>query len=283
MEMNAPINVTVETFQTDVIDKSQSIPIVVLFWAEQIPQSVQGKSLLEQLLAEYQGKFVLALSDVAIDQNLAQRLQVQGLPSIRIIHLGQMVEQIDGPADETQLRPILDGLTESAADAIKGDLDHMMATGDFAGAVAALQESIQEEPKNQALRVELADVLVRKGDLDDARTVLASVPEGTADRERPQNRLEFVEEVAAMDSMEALEQAIVNQPADLETKYQLAIQLIVAEQYEQGLDRCMDILLTDREFRDDIGRLTMIRVFNMLGKGNETAGKYRRKMFNVMH
>ena len=283
MEMNAPINVTVETFQTDVIDKSQSIPIVVLFWAEQIPQSVQGKSLLEQLLAEYQGKFVLALSDVAIDQNLAQRLQVQGLPSIRIIHLGQMVEQIDGPADETQLRPILDGLTESAADAMKGDLDHMMATGDFAGAVAALQESIQEEPKNQALRVELADVLVRKGDLDDARTVLASVPEGTADRERPQNRLEFVEEVAAMDSMEALEQAIVNQPADLETKYQLAIQLIVAEQYEQGLDRCMDILRTDREFRDDIGRLTMIRVFNMLGKGNETAGKYRRKMFNVMH
>jgi putative thioredoxin len=283
MEMNAPINVTVETFQTDVIDKSQSIPIVVFFWAEQIPLSVQGKSLLEQLLAEYQGKFVLALSDVAIDQNLAQRLQVQGLPSIRIIHLGQMVEQIDGPADETQLRPILDGLTESAADAIKGDLDHMMATGDFAGAVAALQESIQEEPKNQALRVELADVLVRKGDLDDARTVLASVPEGTADRERPQNRLEFVEEVAAMDSMEALEQAIVNQPADLETKYQLAIQLIVAEQYEQGLDRCMDILRTDREFRDDIGRLTMIRVFNMLGKGNETAGKYRRKMFNVMH
>jgi putative thioredoxin len=283
MEMNAPINVTVETFQTDVIDKSQSIPIVVFFWAEQIPLSVQGKSLLEQLLAEYQGKFVLALSDVAIDQNLAQRLQVQGLPSIRIIHLGQMVEQIDGPADETQLRPILDGLTESAADAIKGDLDHMMATGDFAGAVAALQESIQEEPKNQALRVELADVLVRKGDLDDARTVLASVPEGTADRERPQNRLEFVEEVAAMDSMEALEQAIVNQPADLETKYQLAIQLIVAEQYERGLDRCMDILRTDREFRDDIGRLTMIRVFNMLGKGNETAGKYRRKMFNVMH
>jgi thioredoxin-like negative regulator of GroEL len=42
-------------------------------------------------------------------------------------------------------------------------------------------------------------------------------------------------------------------------------------------------LRTDREFRDDIGRLTMIRVFNMLGKGNETAGKYRRKMFIVMH
>jgi putative thioredoxin len=283
MEVKAPIHVTVESFQTDVIDKSQSMPVVVLFWAEQIPLSVQGRALLEQLLAEYQGKFVLALSDVAIDQNLAQRLQVQGLPSIRIIHLGQMAEQIDGPADETRLRTILDGLTESAADAIKGDLDSMLASGDFAGAAAVLQESIQEEPKNQSLRVELADVLVRKGDLDDARTVLASIPDGTADRERPQNRLEFVEEVAAMDTLEVLEQAIGNAPDDLETRYQLAIQLIVAERYEEGLDSCMEILRGDREFREDIGRLTMIRVFNMLGKGNEIAGKYRRKMFNLMH
>jgi len=146
-----------------------------------------------------------------------------------------------------------------------------------------LQESIQEEPKNQSLRVELADVLVRKGDLDDARTVLSSIPDGTADRERPQNRLEFVEEVAAMDTLEALEQAIGNAPDDLETRYQLAIHLIVAERYEEGLDSCMEILRGDREFREDIGRLTMIRVFNMLGKGNEIAGKYRRKMFNLMH
>ncbi len=283
MEVNAPIHVTVESFQTDVIDKSQTTPVVVLFWAEQIPLSVQGRALLEQLLGEYQGKFVLALSDVAIDQNLAQRLQVQGLPSIRIIHLGQMVEQIDGPTDETQLRTLLDGLTESAVDAIKGDLDSMLASGDFSGAIAILQESIQEEPKNQSLRVELADALVRKGDLDDARTVLATVPEDTADRDRPQNRLEFVEEAAAMDSLDVLEQAISNAPDDLETRYQHAIQMIVAERYEDGLDGCMDILRGDREFREDIGRLTMIRVFTMLGKGNEIAGKYRRKMFNLMH
>jgi putative thioredoxin len=283
MQVHAPIHVTVESFQTDVIDKSQSIPVVVLFWAEQIPLSVQGKALLEQLLTEYQGKFVLALSDVSIDQNLAQRLQVQGLPSIRVLHLGQMAEQIDGPADETQLRAILDGLTESAVDAIKGDLESMLASGDFASAIAVLQESIQEEPKNQSLRVELADALVRKGDLDDARTVLASIPEGTTELERPQNRLEFVEEVAAMDSLDALQQAISSTPDDLEIRYQLAIGLIVAERYEDGLDSCMEILRGDREFREDIGRLTMIRVFNMLGKGNEIAGKYRRKMFNLMH
>jgi putative thioredoxin len=80
-----------------------------------------------------------------------------------------------------------------------------------------------------------------------------------------------------------LQQAISSTPDDLEIRYQLAIGLIVAERYEDGLDSCMEILRGDREFREDIGRLTMIRVFNMLGKGNEIAGKYRRKMFNLMH
>jgi putative thioredoxin len=58
---------------------------------------------------------------------------------------------------------------------------------------------------------------------------------------------------------------------------------VVGEQYEQALLLSLDILKTDREFREDIGRLTMIRIFDVLGKGDELAGKYRRKMFNFMH
>ena len=61
------------------------------------------------------------------------------------------------------------------------------------------------------------------------------------------------------------------------------MQYLVVGQAEAGLEAAMDILRSDREFRDDIGRLTMIRAFAMLGKGHELSGKYRRKMFNFMH
>ena len=161
------VNVSMENFQTEVVDASQNLPVVLLFWAEQVSQSVQVKNLVEQVLVDYQGKAALALSDVAQDQTLAPRLQVQGLPSIRVIHKGAVAEQIDGPIDETQLRTIMDGLTQSSVEAIQGDLDQLVASGDFAGAAAILQRSIQDEPNNQSLRVELADVLVRKADLDD--------------------------------------------------------------------------------------------------------------------
>ena len=277
------VNVSMENFQTEVVDASQNLPVVVLFWAEQVPQSVEVKNLVEQVLTDYQGKAALALSDVAQDQTLAPRLQVQGLPSIRIIHEGAVAEQVDGPIDESQLRTIMDGLTQSSVEAMRGDLDQLMAIGDFAGAAAILQQSIQEEPSNQLLRVELADVLVRKADLDDARTVLASIPDGTDGRIRPQNRLEFVEEAAGMESLDNLLAMVESNPTDLEARYALAVAQLVAEEYESSLLTCLHILREDREFRDDIGRLTMIRIFDVLGKGNELATKYRRKLFNALH
>ena len=283
MQTPIAVTVTVETFQTEVVDRSQSMPVVVLFWAEQVPPSVQTKALLETLLDQYAGKFALALSDVATDQNLAQRLQVPGLPCIRVVHKGQIVDQLDGPAEEQQLRAILDQHTQSLDDAIAGDLQQVLERGDFETATRLLQAAIEEEPNDQSLRVDLADVLVRKGDLEDARTVLASIKDDTAERQRPQTRLEFLEEAAGMPTLEELLSIVASDDADLEAKYQLAVRHVAAEEYEQALLVSLDILRADREFREDLGRTTMIRVFEVLGKGNELAGKYRRKMFNLMH
>ena len=283
MQNSAPIDVSVETFQSEVVDHSQSLPVVVLFWAEQVPPSVQVKSQLEIMLGQYQGKFALALSDVALDQNLAQRLQVPGLPCIRVVYKGQIVDQLDGPADEEQLRGMLDQHTQSLDDAIAGDLQQALEQKDFATAVAMLQAAIEEEPNNQALRVDIADVLVRKGDLQDARTVLASIKEDVADRSRPQTRLEFMEEAAAMPELEELTAAVEADSANLDLKYQLAVRHVVAERYEEALLGGLELLQADRIFLDDLCRLTIIRVFYVLGKGNELAGQYRRKMFNLMH
>lgn len=277
------ISITPENFQAEVIERSQSVPVIVLFWADQVPPSVQTRQLLETVVAQYAGKALLALSDVGVDQSIAQHLRVQGLPSIRVVHQGKIVEQFDGPVDEQQVRTLLESLTQSPADMLKAQLDQLLETGQWDVAIQMLQQAVNEEPTNQPFRVELADVLLRNGDLDDARTVLASIPADTPDRERPQNRLEFIEEAEGMEPRSSLEAALAADPDNLELKYQLAVRLLVEGEIERGLETAMDILRTDREFREDIGRLTMVRAFSMLGKGHELASKYRRKMFNYMH
>ena len=280
--MNA-MNITPESFQTEVVEASQTIPIIVLFWADQVAPSVEARQTTEALVSQYQGKAKLALSDVGQDQTLAQHLRVQGLPAMRVVHQGKIVEQIDGPVDEAQLRAMLDTLTQSPTDNMKAQLDQILASGDWDTALSLLQQAVNEEPNNMPFQVELADVLIQRGDLDDARSVLARIPQETEDRDRPQNRLEFIEEAHGFDSADSLISQLQATPDDLELKYQLSVQHLVSGNVEEGLEAAMDILRTDREFRDDIGRVTMIRAFAMLGKGHELASKYRRKMFNFMH
>ncbi|TNF89053.1 MAG: tetratricopeptide repeat protein [Gammaproteobacteria bacterium] len=284
MNNQSPVfDVQPQSFQADVVERSQQVPILLLFWAEQVPPSADARRELEVLIGQYQGKALLGLVDVAQDPTLAQHLRVQGVPSIRVIKGGQIVEQLDGPQPEHVLRALLDQLTLSPADQLHDQLQLLIASGDFQSALQLLQQAINEEPNNPGFRVELADVLVLKGELDEARKVLAGIAKDADDIDRPQIRLEMAEEAAGMPSLSELAEAHQSDPDDLETRYQLAVVSATAGNYELALEHAMAILQQDREFRDDIGRTTMIRIFSLLGKGSDLAQRYRRKMFAFMH
>ena len=275
--------VTAPSFQTEVIERSQKVPVLLLFWAEQDPPSAEVKRQLEVMVGRYQGKVLLGLVDVAQDQALAQQLRVQALPSIRVVQGGQLVDQREGPQTEVALKEMLDQLTASSSDLLFDQLENYVASGDYEAALTVLRQSITDEPHNQAFRVELADVLIRNGDFVEARQVLAGIPEETEGLERPQARLELTEESAALPAREELLAKHADSPEDLEIRYALAIRECGEGNYEASLDHAMSILQSDREFRDDIGRTTMLRIFNLLGKGSALATRYRRQMFNYMH
>ena len=282
-DQNFVFEVTPQSFQADVIERSQQQPVLVLFWAEQVAPAKEARATLERLMGQYQGKVVMALVDVSQDQGLAQQLRVQGLPSIRVVKDGQLVDQLEGPQPESALVALLDQLTLSSADVLQEHLKTLLAARDFSAALEVLQQAINEEPHNQSFRVELADVLIQQGEIEDARKVLDAIPEDTPDLERPQCRLAFSEEAAELPDLDTLTRKAESDPDNLELCYQLAIVLTNAGNYEAALDHAMSILQRDREFMDDIGRTTMVRIFAILGKGSDLTSQYRRRMFNFMH
>jgi putative thioredoxin len=275
--------VELQTFQQDVIERSQQVPILLLFWTDQVAPSAETRRQLETMVARSGGKVLLGLVDVAEDQTLAQQLRVQGVPSIRVVQGGQVVDQIDGPQPDTALQTLIDGLTVSPVDQLRDLLQSSIDNEDFQSALEMLQRAVNEEPQNQAFRVELADVLVMQGELDEAQKVLAGIPEETEGLDRPKLRLEFAQESAAMAGIGELLELHQTDPDDLEVRYQLAVCSVVQREYEFALDHAMAILQADREFREDIGRTTMIRIFSLLGKGSDLASGYRRRMFAYMH
>lgn len=273
-------NVELPSFATDVVERSKEVPVVLLFWTDQIPPAAETKRHLETLATQYQGKFALALCDVSQTPELAQQLRVQGLPSIRVVANGQIAHQLDGPQGESVLRQMIDELTMSGSERLKEGLERLIAFRDWDGALSLIRQALAEEPNNPGFRVELADLLARKGELDDARTALDSIAEDTPERDRPAARLEIAEAAAAIDGGVHSRR----QPdTDLDALYETAISEAAEENYEAALEHCMTILRTDRKFREDIGRKTMITIMTAMGKGSELAQRYRRRMFAFMH
>ena len=274
--------VALESFQSDVVDRSREVPVILLFWTDQVPPAAETRRTLENLATQYQGKFALALSDVATTPQLAQQLRVQGIPSIRVIVDGQIADQLEGPQGEAVLRQLIEGMTMSDAERLKDQLARFTAARDWEGALQVLKAALQAEPNNPAFKVEWADVLVHRGDFDDAERVLASIAEETPERERPAMRLELAREAASLDGAAALSRVAAD-GNDLDARYEAAIAQAVAGDYEEALDQCMAILQTDRKFRDDAGRTTMIRIMATMGKGSDVAQRYRRRMFAFLH
>ncbi len=272
-----------QNFQTDVVELSNKVPVIVLFWAQQMPETVAVRAFLDSQVNARAGRVALALVDVALDQTLAQHLRVQTLPSIRVVKDGQLLEQLDGPQPEEVLLALCDRLTLSGAEMLQEQLGVLLETKDFDGALNVLYQAIDDEPGNPAFRVELADVLVLQGNLLEAKSVLAGIDQTVEGSIRPRSRLSLAEEAAGMDSLDELLGQVEAKPDDLNLQYCLAIRLATEGRIEEALECSLGILCADRKYRDDIGRLTMLRIFDLLPKGDELATSFRRRMFNFMH
>jgi len=276
-------NVSAQTFQTDVVVKSKEVPVVILLWAQQIEPSVEMKMLCERVVETYQGKLVLATSDVAAEPVIAQQLGVQNLPSIRVIKDGKLVEQLDGPQGEKVVRALFDKLTLSSSEALQQELQAVIDRGDWGQATAILQEAINAEPNNPLFKVEAADVMVLQGNLEAAQTMLTNIGEDVVEKARPLTRLEFAQEASELGSLQDAENLVAVNANDLDARYALTVFQVLNRNYESALENALFILQKDRTFREDLGRKTMVRILNLLGKSNALSQQYRRRMFAYMH
>lgn len=191
------IDVDEAGFESDVLQRSAEVPVVIDFWAEWCEPCKQLGPLLERLAQEYRGRFVLAKIDVDANQMLMQQFGIQGIPAVFAVVAGQALPLFQGAAPEAQIRQTLDqlvqvaeerfGLTGVAVDADasaeeaapaavpEGPYDalleaavHALDAGDFGGAAQAYKNVLSDDPGNTEAKLGLAqaELLGRVQDMD---------------------------------------------------------------------------------------------------------------------
>src|SRR5918997_2606105 len=167
------IDVTDTSFQTDVIDRSSTTPVVVDLWAPWCGPCKTLGPILEKVVGETGGQVVLAKVNVDENPKVSQAFQVQGIPAVYAVAGGKVVDGFVGAQPEGVVREFVGRLQPSEADQ---EIARLLAAGDE----ASLRQVLDTIPDHHDAIVALAELLVGRrhdGDIDEALALLGRIPE----------------------------------------------------------------------------------------------------------
>ncbi len=280
------IEVTEENFISVVLEGSRAAPVLVDFWAEWCQPCKALMPMLAKLAEEYQGKFILAKLNTEDQQNLAAQFGIRSIPTVKLYKDGEPADEFMGALPESEVRAFLDRHIPRESDKLVAEAEREADGGDLQGGIALVERAMNLDPENPRVRIALARLRARLGELAEADAIIAALPadvQMSDEVKRFQADLVFHRVLLDAAPVEQLEQAVAAGEADSEQRYRLAAYRVNQEDYAEALELLLGLLQTDRKYGDDAGRKGMLAVFEILGGEGDLVAQYRSRMFNALH
>ncbi len=251
------MDVTESNFQTEVIERSHQVPVVVDFWAEWCGPCRQLGPVLEQAVAARGGQVELAKLDTDANPMLSQSFRIQGIPAVKAFKDGKVVAEFVGAQPREMVERFLDGLVPS-------EVDKLIAQGDE----ASLRKAAALEPSRAEAVVPLARILHDRGESEAALALLREVP-GSFAADGLASRITLEQQAASGESP-----GLPDLPD--------AFAALDAGDHERALDLLIGSLASADGAKEDIRKL-VVGILDELGVDNPLARDARRRLASALY
>jgi len=279
------IAITLENFQQIVLDESSNKLVLVAFWAQQIPESVELKDKLATRVAPFTEQIVMATVDCETQQQIAQQFGIQGLPTAVLVKDGQPLDGLSGPQTDDTIATFLDKHLPKPEDLLLAQAQSALAENKLNDAMSAITQAYQIDAQRADIKLALIDVYIQTGKTQDAQTLIDSIMMVDQDSyyQALLAKLELASQAANSPEIQTLEEALANNPNDISIQHQLASQYSQVNRFEDALKLLFRLVQAGEAQTKDKSKEMFLDVLKSLPDGDALANKYRRKLYTLMY
>ncbi len=274
-------DVTEANFEAAVLERSLQVPVLLDCWAPWCGPCKSLGPVLEKLVQAYGGRFVLAKLNTDQAPQLSAALQLRSIPLVVLFVGGQMVDQFTGAMPEGQVRAFLDKHLPpdvSPADELRAQAAE---APDADTAEALLQQALAVEPGHAEATLDLAERLINRNALGEARTLLESLPGEALGRrfEALMGRIELAAHRPEGDPV-ALAARVAANPKDFEARFGLAALQAFEGDFGAAFDQLLEVVLRDKAEHRERARKQLVEWFDVcpdaatVSRGRRYLGMY---------
>ena len=288
---SAPIDVDMNNFMAEVVEGSSKQPVIVQFWAPWCGPCKQLGPVLEKVVAAANGKVKMVRVNIDDNQQVAQQLRVQSVPTVYAFVDGQPVDGFAGAQPESTLTQFIEKI--SALGGAGADIAVMLEEGnaavetqDFASAMQIFQQVMEADPESAEALAGLVRCLTGMKDHQAAREIVDQLDDEF--REKPAMQaaimaLELAERAAeSAGDLDVAQAAVDANPNDLQARQDLAMALFATGDNAGAMAQLLESIRIDRGWNEDAARLQLLEFFKTLGAANPDVMTARRQLSTLL-